>query len=198
MDNYITGAAIKSLREALGMTQSTLAERIGVSDKAVSKWETGRGLPDITLIEPLARALHVSVPELMSGEQIKNRNRSSNMLRAKFYVCPVCGNVIHSAGEAAISCCGIALPALEAEPADDCHLADIFPVEDEQFITVRHPMTKEHYISFLAYVTTDRVDIVRLYPEGGCEARFRPRGKGVLYLYCNRHGLKKQNFRALL
>ena len=198
MDNYITGAAIKSLREALGMTQSTLAERIGVSDKAVSKWETGRGLPDITLIEPLARALHVSVPELMSGEQIKNRNRSSNMLRAKFYVCPVCGNVIHSAGEAAISCCGIALPALEAEPADDCHLADIFAVEDEQFITVRHPMTKEHYLSFLAYVTTDRAEIVRLYPEGGCETRFRPRGEGVLYLYCNRHGLKKQDVCALL
>lgn len=198
MDNYITGAAIKSLREAIGMTQSALAERIGVSDKAVSKWETGRGLPDITLIEPLARALHVSVPELISGEQIKNRNRSSNMLRAKFYVCPVCGNVIHSAGEAAISCCGIALPALEAEPADDGHLADISPVEDEQFISVRHPMTKEHYLSFLAYTTTDRAEIVRLYPEGGCETRFRPRGEGVLYLYCNRHGLKKQDFCALL
>ena len=67
MDNYITGATIKRLREAKGITQTQLAEQIGVSSKAVSKWETGRGIPDISLIEPLSKALGVSIIELMSG-----------------------------------------------------------------------------------------------------------------------------------
>ena len=53
MDNYITGAAIKQLREKRGMTQAELADQIGVSGKAVSKWETGRGLPDISLVHLL-------------------------------------------------------------------------------------------------------------------------------------------------
>ncbi len=115
MDNYITGATIKRLREAKGITQTQLAEQIGVSSKAVSKWETAKGLPDITLIEPLSSALGVSVMELMSGDTVINKNISSNILRSKFYVCPVCGNIIRTTGDALISCCGITLPALEAE-----------------------------------------------------------------------------------
>ena len=61
MNAYITGLTIKGLREKKGITQAELAEQIGVSDKAVSKWETAKGLPDITLIEPIAKALGVSV-----------------------------------------------------------------------------------------------------------------------------------------
>ena len=118
MDCYVTGGAIKRLRENKGITQQQLAEKIGVSSKAVSKWETAKGLPDITLIEPLAKALGVSVAELMSGERVVNGNTSANMLRAKFYVCPVCGNVLHSTGGAVISCCGITLPPLETEECD--------------------------------------------------------------------------------
>ena len=114
-NQYVTGAMIKRLREEKKLTQAALAERINVTDKAVSKWETGRGYPDISLVEPLAAALGVSVIELLSGESVVNTNRSSNMLHVSFYVCPVCGNIIHSTGEAVVSCCGIVLPALEAE-----------------------------------------------------------------------------------
>lgn len=192
MNTYVTGAAIRQLREERGMTQAQLAEMISVSDKAVSKWETGKGLPDLTLIDPLAKALGVSVMELMSGETVTNRNVSGNMLRSKIYVCPVCGNVIHCMGDTPLSCCGITLPPLEAEELDDDHMLTIEPVEDEQFITVHHPMTKEHYISFLAHVTSDRVQMVKLYPEGNAETRFQLRGRGFLYLYCNRHGLMKK------
>lgn len=192
MDNYITGTTIRRLREEKGITQTELAQMIGVGSKAVSKWETAKGLPDITLIEPLARALGVSVMELMSGETVTNRNLSSNMLRSKFYVCPVCGNAIHAVGNAAISCCGIQLPPLEAEEPDDDHWIHIEPVEDEKFITVRHDMTKSHYISFIAHVTTDRVQFVKLYPEGNAETRINPRGGGYLYIYCNKHGLVKK------
>lgn len=192
MDHYITGTTIKQLREKRGLTQLELAELLGVSDKTISKWETCRGLPDITLIEPLAKALNVSVMELLSGDTITNQNRGSNMMRSKLYVCPVCGNIIHSTGDTVISCCGITLPALEAEEADEMHQLIIEPVEDEAFVTVPHEMTKEHHISFLAFVTADKFQLVKLYAEGNAEARFKLRGHGYLYAYCNKHGLMKR------
>lgn len=192
MNPYVTAAAIKTLREQKGMTQAELAEMIGVTDKAVSKWETAKGLPDISLLEPLAAALGASLPELINGSRIINQNRCGNMLRTKFYVCPVCGNVIHSTGETVACCCGITLPALEAEEADEEHALTVENVEDEYFVSVRHEMTKEHYISFIAWVTGDRLQLVRLYPEGNAEARLQRRGRGELYFYCNRHGLFKQ------
>lgn len=192
MDQYVTGAAIRQLREGKGLTQAELAEKLEVSSKTISKWETAKGLPDITLLEPLAAALGISVLELMSGDAVINRNRSGNMLRSRFYVCPLCGNVIHTLGEAVISCCGIPLPALEAEEADQAHQLCIEPVEDEHFITLRHPMTKQHHISFLAYVSWDRFQLVKLYPEGEAACRLRLQGSGYLYLYCNHHGLMKR------
>ncbi len=191
MNTYITGAVIKRLRENKNLTQIELAEKIGVSSKAVSKWETGKGLPDISLIEPLGSALGVSVMELMSGDTVINKNISSNVLRSKFYVCPVCSNVIQAMGDAVISCCGIKLPPLEAEEIDGAHEITVEKVEDEHFITVNHDMTKTHFISFIAYLTTDRVQFVKLYPEGNAETRFQFRGNGYLYIYCNKHGLMK-------
>lgn len=188
MDTYVTGATIKQLRERQKMTQAELAERIGVSSKTVSKWETAKGLPDISLLQPLAQALGISVIELFSGQPIVNQNASANMLRCKFYVCPVCGNVMPSIGNAVISCCGITLPPLEAEEAEDI---TIEKVEDEHFISIPHPMTKQHFISFIAYVTADRLQLVKLYPEGNAETRLQMRGRGALYYYCNRHGLFK-------
>ena len=189
MNTYVTGATVKQLREAKHITQAELAERIGVSSKTVSKWETGKGLPDISLLQPLAQALGISVIELMNGEQITNRNVSANMLRTKFYVCPICGNIIHSTGSAVISCCGVTLPPLEAEEPDDDHAVTVEHVEDEHFLTVHHAMTKQHFISFAAFVTSDRIQMVKLYPEGNAETRLQLRGRGYLYYYCNRHGL---------
>ena len=192
MNTYITGAVIRALREKKGITQAQLAQSLGVSDKAVSKWETGKGLPDITLLEPLARALSVSVMELMSGNAIANKNVSANILRSKFYICPVCNNIISSVGGAAISCCGITLPPLEADEIDEDHQISIEPVEDECFITVNHDMTKQHFISFIAHFTCDKIQLVKLYPEGNAETRLSLRGGGYLYIYCNKHGLMKR------
>ena len=199
MDKYVTGAVIRRLRENKKMTQEELAEKIFVSGKAVSKWETGQGFPDISLMEPLAKALDISVIELLSGEDVRNRNRSSNVSRAKFYVCPVCGNVIQSIGEAVISCCGITLPPAipepaddaraGSEPADDAHFMNIEIVEDEYYVTLDHPMTKDHYISFIAALSDQGIQFVKLYPEGNAEARFKRNRVEKLYAYCNRHGL---------
>ena len=189
MDTYITGSTIRQLREQQKMTQAALAQKLGVSDKTVSKWETGKGLPDISLLQPLAQALGVSVVELMNGSVIANRNVSANMLRCKFYVCPLCGNVIHSLGDSLISCCGVLLPPLEAELPDEAHPLTLERVEDEWFLTVDHPMTKAHFISFVAHVTCDQLQLVKLYPEGEAQTRLRLRGGGYLYYYCNHHGL---------
>ena len=193
MNTYVTGTAIKQLREARNMTQAELAEKIGVSSKTVSKWETAKGLPDISLLQPLAQALGISVIELMNGEHITNKNLSANILRSKFHVCPICGNTIHSTGDALVSCCGITLPPLEAEAVDEEHNITIEAVEDEHFVTIHHPMTKQHFISFIAYVTSDRMQMVKLYPEGNAETRLQLRGMGYLYFYCNHHGLFKLN-----
>ena len=192
MDTYITGQTIKNLREKKGFTQAELADKLGVSGKAISKWETAKGLPDINLIESLANALSVSVMELMTGNTVVNKNISSNILRSKFYVCPLCGNIIRTTGDAVISCCGITLPPLEAEDTDDGHCITIEKVEDENFVTVNHDMTKEHFISFVAYLTSDRVQFIKLYPEGNAETRLNFRGRGYLYIYCNKHGLMKK------
>lgn len=191
MGGFVTGGAIKALREKKGYTQRQLADLVMVSDKAVSKWETSRGLPDISLIEPLARALGVSVAELLSGERVENRNRSGNMARGCFYVCPICGNVIRSIGSGAFSCCGVSLPVLEAEPADEAHEIRIEQVEADYYVTMPHPMERAHFLSFFAYVTMDRVDFRKLYPEQDTSARFPMSGHGTIYAYCSWHGLFK-------
>ena len=196
MDNYVTGTTIRGLREAKGLTQEELAARIHVGAKAVSKWETGRGFPDISLLEPLAAALGISVIELLSGSTVRNRNRSANMLRGKIYVCPVCGNVILATGEAVVSCCGITLPPQEAEEADAEHPIRMEIMEDEYFVSVQHPMTKEHYLSFLLAVSDQGTQFVRLYPEGNAEARFKINAVEAVYSFCNRHGLFRHQLKS--
>jgi len=124
-------------------------------------------------------------------DTVINKNTSSNILRSKFYVCPLCGNIIHAMGDTVISCCGHDLTALEAKETDDRHSVTIEKIEDEHFVTVHHDMTKEHYISFVAYVTFDRMQLVKFYPEGNAETRLNFRGNGCLYICCNKHGLMK-------
>jgi DNA-binding XRE family transcriptional regulator/desulfoferrodoxin (superoxide reductase-like protein) len=193
MDQYVTGAMIKKLREQKKMTQSELASALNVSDKAVSKWETGKGYPDITLLEPIAEAFKISLAELLSGNPVKNANVSANMMRSRFYVCPVCGNVIHGMGEAVIHCHGQQLLPAEAEQTDERHPVFIERVEDEYYVRVEHEMTKTHYISFIAAASSDRLQMVKLYPEGDAAARFRISGVRKIFFYCNRDGLFSQD-----
>ena len=133
----------------------------------------------------------VSVAELLSGKAVTNTNISANMRRSHFYVCPVCGNILHSMGQAAVSCHGIVLPPLEAEEPDAAHTMAVEAVEDEYFVSVRHEMSRTHYISFLAAVSDDRLQLIRLYPEGNAEARIQRRGVQTIYACCNRDGLFK-------
>ena len=191
MNEYVTGTTIKKMREQKGMTQAELADTIFVTAKAVSKWETGHGLPDISLLEPLGKALGISIIELLNGNPIQNKNINANMYRVCFYVCPVCGNIIQTTGQVSVSCCGISLPVLQAEDNNSEHMIKIEQIEDEFFVSSGHPMTKNHYLSFLAAVSDYSVQLVKLYPEGNAQAHFKISGVRYIYAYCNRHGLFK-------
>ncbi|MBQ9960137.1 MAG: helix-turn-helix domain-containing protein [Oscillospiraceae bacterium] len=191
MQSYVTAQTIRTLREQKGITQKQLADAIAVSDKTVSKWETGKGLPDISLLAPLAEALSVSVSELLAGQVLRNKNASGNLLRGSFYVCPVCGNVIYALGQGDYSCCGIRLPALAAETAaeDDGHIITVEDSDGDLFVTLSHPMEKDHYISFVALVQQGRMQLVKFWPQQNAEARFALQRTGTLFVCCNRHGL---------
>ena len=191
--SYVTGNTIRTLREKNRITQKELAEIINVSDKTISKWETNKGLPDISIIEELAKALGVSVAELLTGDLRTNENVSGNMKKIQFYVCPICGNIITAVGEGHFSCCGITLPKQESEIMDETHMLLVESIDDEYSVTMQHLMTKEHYVSFIAYVTSGTIEIIKLYPEQDISVRFRKKGHGMLYFYCNKHGLFRKN-----
>lgn len=193
MNQYVTGAVIKELREKYHFTQAELAEKLNVSDKTVSKWETGKGYPDISLLEPIAKVFDISVTELISGNAVKNVNVSANMMRSLFYVCPICGNSIHSMGEAVIQCHGIILKPSQAEETDEKHKVFIERVEDEYYVRIEHDMTKQHYISFIAALSSDKLQMIKLYPEGNAEARIKINGVKKILFYCNRDGLFSSN-----
>ena len=189
MDRYVTGTVIKELREKYHLTQAEFAAKLNVSDKTVSKWETAKGYPDISLLEPIAQIFNISVTELISGNSVSNGNVSANMLRSKFYVCPVCGNSIHSMGEAVIQCHGIMLTPCQAEETDENHMIFIERVEDEYYVRIEHDMTKQHYISFIAALSSDKLQMIKLYPEGNADARIKINGVKKILFYCNKDGL---------
>ena len=189
MDQIKTGQLIRTLRQRRGLTQSALAGQIGVSDKAVSKWERGCGAPDISLLPALGDALGVDAGVLLRGELGENGKSSGNMSKMRFYVCPQCGSLLFAAEEAEVSCCGRRLKALEPRPAEGEHKLSVTRVEDEWFLTGSHPMEREHYISFAALVTGDTVLVKKRYPQWSLDTRLPMLGHGTLYWYCTQHGL---------
>lgn len=189
MDYDKLGNLVLQRRKDMGMTQRQLADAMQISDKTISKWERGLGCPDVSLLSELSRLLGVNIERILSGELDPKEAEGGNMKQIKFYVCPNCGNIMTSVGEADISCCGRTLIPLAARAVDEEHNVSIEAVEDEDFITFEHDMTKAHYISFVAYVSYDRVLLVKLYPEQNGELRIPRMRGGKLYLYCSQHGL---------
>lgn len=110
-------------------------------------------------------------------------------MKSKIYVCPICGNTINSMGDVLLSCCGVTLPALDVEEIDEEHQITVEMIDGEVYVRVKHFMKKDHYISFIAYVNPSKFEMIRLYPEGNAEARFFIKGGGMIYFYCNKHGL---------
>ena len=189
MDYEKIGALIRRLRTRQGLTQRQLAGRLEVSDKAVSKWERGQGCPDVSLLPRLAQTLGVELEGLLSGELSERDQTGGTMKNLNFYVCPTCGNLLTSADEAAVSCCGQKLSPLEAVKAPEEERLTVELIENDYYITSSHPMTKEHYVSFAALETGDTLILKRLYPEWDLQTRLPRIGHGKLYWYCVQHGL---------
>ena len=140
MDREKTGALIAAARKARGLTQKELAERLHISDRAVSKWERGLGSPDLSLLPALSLQLGVDLAGLLSGGLPEPDNTGGSMKHIRFFVCPQCGDLITATGEAAVSCCGRRLEPLPVQKPDEAHSLQIHPVEDEWFITSGHPI----------------------------------------------------------
>lgn len=189
MEQLQTGALIRALRKERGMTQRELAELLHVTDRAVSKWERNLGCPDVGLLPQLAQIFGVSMAHLLRGDLAPNIPEVGNMRRLKFYVCPECGNVLIATGGGELHCCGRRLEPLAPKPMDELHAVKVEPVEEDWYVTFSHPMEKDHYFRFAAFVGTERVLLVRLYPEQGGEFRIPQMRCGKLYLCCSRHGL---------
>lgn len=189
MEAEKTGKLIRRLRLEKGLTQKELAVLINVSDKAVSKWERGGGMPDLSLLPPLSTVLGVSTEALLSGKLEENDMTSGNMRKLKFYVCPECGNIVTSLMDGEVLCCGRQLAPLEAvkdtEGTVKCERDGT-----EFIISGDHPMTRENYISFVALVSTDTVLIRKLYPEWDLMIHLPRIPQSLLYWYSAKEGLK--------
>lgn len=189
MENKKTGELILKLRREKGLTQKQLADMLHISDKAVSKWERGIGMPDISLLNDLGEIFGVNIEGILSGGLNRNSLAAGNMKRVKFYVCPDCGNITVCTGDAEISCCSRKISESLPQKPDNPHSLEISTVEDEWFITSDHVMKKEHYISFIAFASDDRLQVIKQYPEWNLATRIPVLRHGVLLWYCTRDGL---------
>lgn len=189
MDQIKTGELIRQLRTKMGLTQRQLAERINVSDKAVSKWETGGGLPDISLLSALSEVFGTDIRVLLSGEMEKNESEKGDMKKLRFYVCKDCGSIITATSEAAVTCCGSRLTALEPQKAEEGEMLKVEDIGGELLVTSSHEMTKQHYISFVAYVCDSTAMLFRQYPEWALQVYMPLFRRGRLLWYCTEHGL---------
>lgn len=189
MLNEDIGNIIKKLRIEKGLTQKQLGDKMNISDKAISKWERGLGIPDVSLLAEISDILEVNIQNLLKGELLSNDFVGGNMRKSKFFVCPICGNVAVCTGTAELSCCGRKLEALEAKKAAEGDKLNIEEIENEWFISSPHPMTKEHHIPFVAFATGGKIEIIKQYPEWDLQLRIQRKGHGTLFWYCNIDGL---------
>lgn len=183
------GELLQKLRKEKNMTQKQVAESLNISDKTVSKWECGMGCPDVSLLHELSNIFGINIEKILLGDLEPNDVTGGNMKQLKFYECKECKNVITSTGVAEISCCGRKLTPEIPSKNDELHKLIVEEVEDDYYVTIDHEMTKEHFISFVAYVTGDRILLIKLYPEQNPEVRFPKMRKGKLYAFCSQHGL---------
>lgn len=192
MDCTKIGQLIMQLRKEKGLTQRQVAEKLHISNKTVSKWECGLGCPEASLWSGLSTILGVDIQKLLDGELDINKPDIGKMKQIRFYVCPSCGNILLSTGEASISCCGRKLHPLKAALVKEAFEITVEEMDMDYYIAFGHAMEKNHYISFAAYVFSDRVLLTRLYPEQGAEMRIPiMQSGGDLYLYCTEHGLQR-------
>ena len=192
MNNQQTGRLIRHLRLEKAMTQKKLSELLNVTEQAVSKWERGIGLPEISILPRLSECLEVNLNNMLLGNLNENDINGGRMKEAHFYVCSSCDNFIFSAGKTEVSCCGRTLHEYVPEEADEKEKMLIQEVEYDWYITSNHPMKKNDYILFSAFFVNGRIEIFSHYPEWNYELRVPRTGKGTLYWFSRKNGLQYQ------
>ena len=192
MEQERFGLLLRQLRRERGVTQKALAEQLGVTDKAVSKWERGVGCPDVTYLPQLSQIFGVDLVRLLQGDLAPNEMVGGNMKKIRYYACPVCGGLSFCTGEAEVSCCGRTLSPLEPRKAREEEKLTVERVENDWFVTGDHPMRKEDYVSFVALATGDRLQVVKQYPEWDLQTRIPGRSHGMLLWYSKAKGLLYQ------
>ena len=189
MDCEKIGLFIKTVRKEKGLTQKQLADKMGISDKAVSKWERGCGMPEVSLWKDLSGALGVNIEDILKGEAERNSFANGNMKNIKYYICPVCNNLTISTASAGVYCCGRKLVEIKPQKADETTKLMVEESDGDCYTTSSHPMEKDNYISFVAFVTGDSVQIYKQYPQWNMQARIPKRRHGTLLYYSTSKGL---------
>jgi len=189
MDCQKIGMFIKNLRKEKGFTQKQLADKMGISDKTISKWERGCGMPDVSLWKDLSDVLGANIEDILKGETEHNSFANGNMKNIKYYICPVCNNLTISTATAGVYCCGRKLENITAAKADENTKLAVEESDGDWYITSNHPMEKDNYISFVAFVTGDSVQIYKQYPQWNMQARIPKRRHGTLLYYSTSKGL---------
>lgn len=189
MDNIKIGKLIYTLRKERNLTQLQLAECMNISDKTISKWERGLGCPDVSLLSELSKLFEVDLEKLLSGKLDINETLGGNMKKLQFYVCPNCGNVITAMTDTTITCCGKKLKAMQPKKPDEGEQLSIEIIDNDYFISSEHEMVREHYISFVALLTSDSIFLRKQYPEWNLQVRIPSFAHGLLLWYCTKHGL---------
>lgn len=189
MDNIKIGKLIYTLRKEKKLTQLQLAECMNISDKTISKWERGLGCPDVSLLSELSKLFEVDLEKLLSGKLDINETLGGNMKKLQFYICPNCGNVITAMTDTTITCCGKKLKAMQPKKPDEGEQLSIEIIDNDYFISSEHEMVREHYISFVALLTSDSIFLRKQYPEWNLQVRIPSFAHGLLLWYCTKHGL---------
>ena len=162
MDCAKTGEMIRSLRKEKGLTQQRLADQLRISPKTISKWEQGRGAPDVSLWPALSAILGADMHKLIAGQMQPNRRDGGKVRSARFYVCPYCGSIHWGTGEAEILCCGRRVEALAPAPVPEEWALRGEEIDGEMFVTFQHPMTKAHHVAFAMRKVDERIIIVKM------------------------------------
>ena len=143
----------------------------------------------MSIVSALADIFGVSEKTILSGDLELNLEEAGNMKRTKFYVCPSCASFFEGTGNPQIICCGKQIEALDAKALDEEHAVNISEIEGDYYIEFNHEMTKEHYVSFVAFATGDQIQLYKQFPEWALQVHIPKKKHGMLLWFDTRDGL---------
>jgi len=195
VDREKIGALIRLMRKEKGLTQKELAEILSVSDKTVSKWERGKGIPDISIMLSLSNIFGIEIEKMLEGEIRNSDFIVGNMENAMYYVCPQCGNIITCINEISVSCCGRRVERLVPKEAVSYDSLRLIKADLGYELSNKHPMTRDDHISFISVIAEDRHHLIKTFPEWDERYHISCFEEGTIMWYSKRDGLLYRKIR---